>query len=140
MTKELYSQAGALPFRVNGAGELEVLLIRRVEKDKWGIPKGVVSPGRSLEETARHEAAEEAGIAGELSVQPVGYYSFKKWGGICHVTVFLMRVTEIHDRYPEQTRRQRRWFSPTAAVEVARRKRIRSLITELPRLIKEQNL
>jgi len=140
LTKELFSQAGVLPFRVNGAGELEILLIRRVEKDKWGIPKGVVSPGRSLEDTARDEAAEEAGVAGELSVQPVGYYSFKKWGGICHVTIFLMRVAEVHDRYPEQDRRQRQWFSPAAAAEAARRKKIRSLITELPRLIKEQNM
>jgi len=138
--RDLYSQAGAIPFRRNDAGEFEVLLIRRVEKTKWNIPKGLVNPGQSLEDTARHEAAEEAGVAGELSVQPIGYYSFKKWGGICHVTVFLLHVTEVHDEYPEQPRRQRRWYSLEAAAEAARRKKVRKLIAELPQLAQEQHL
>lgn len=138
--KDLFSQAGALPFRINRAGQIEVLLVRRVEKDKWNIPKGLIGPGKTLEETARHEAAEEAGVTGQLSTQPIGYYSFKKWGGICHVTVFLLRVEQVLPEYAEQDRRERRWFPLDVAADEARRKAVRQLIADLPRLIKEQHL
>ncbi len=140
MDRELYSQAAVIAFREDAEGQLEVLLIRRPDQRKWRIPKGIVEPGISLEDTARDEAVEEAGIVGRLSVQPVGYYSFKKWGGICHVSVFLMRVTDVHAEYPEKDNRMRRWFPPATAAQIARRKKVRKLIAELPRLIKQQGL
>ena len=40
-------QAGAIPFRQGRGGRLEILLIRRVNKRKWGIPKGMVEHGQS---------------------------------------------------------------------------------------------
>ena len=138
--KELYSQAGVIPFRTDAAGRLEVLLIRRTDRKKWGIPKGLIDAGSTPEDTALDEAAEEAGIAGDLSDEPVGYFAFKKWGGICHVSVFLMRVTEVYPQYPEQNRRSRRWFPLDAAAEIARRKKVRALIAELPQLIDAQDM
>jgi ADP-ribose pyrophosphatase YjhB (NUDIX family) len=136
--KEIYAQAGVIPYRTNEAGQLEVLLVRRVEKQKWGIPKGVAEPDAALVETARKEARDEAGVVGELYETPAGYFAFRKWGGFCHVTVFLMRVTEVLESYPEQDRRTWHWFPAETAASIARRKRLRELVAELPRLIREQ--
>jgi len=58
------TDAGAL----GGAGvwilddEGRVLLVRREDEDRWEEPGGKHEPGESFEETARREAAEEAGI------------------------------------------------------------------------------
>ena len=46
-TPEHYvAQAAAIPFRTDPqSGRLEVLMIRRRDGRKWGIPKGLVDPG-----------------------------------------------------------------------------------------------
>jgi phosphohistidine phosphatase len=134
---DLYAQAATIPYRFDANRRLEVLLIRRFNKKRWGIPKGLVDPGSTLEETAQREALEEAGITGELSDKPIGYFAIKKWGGICHVSVFLLRVTEVHDEYPEKDKRERQWFPLTTAAETAKRKKLRQLILELPQLLKD---
>lgn len=138
----VYPQAAAIPYRIGDEGQLEVLLIRRIDqetdpaaKKRWGVPKGLVDAEQSLRETARLEAIEEAGIDGELSARPVGQFTYRKWGGLCHVTVFLMHVTKMLDEYPEREVRKRKWFPLVTASEKARRKRVRQLISNLPRLI-----
>jgi len=139
VSSEIYAQAGAIPYRHDSNGRLEILLIRRIDKERWGIPKGLIDPGVSPRETARAEAIEEAGVAGVLSEQPVGFFSFnkKEWDAMVHVTVFLLRVTEIQPEYPEQYRREREWFAFNTAVEVAGRKGLRELLLDVPKLIKE---
>ncbi|MCK5804525.1 MAG: NUDIX hydrolase [Lentisphaeria bacterium] len=137
MSGELYAQAAAIPYRFDADGRLETLLIRKAHKKKWGIPKGLIDPGQTPEETAAKEAMEEGGVAGQLSDEPIGYFAFKKWGGICHVTVFALHVTEVHDDYPEQGRRVREWLPLTTAAETAGRKKLRKLLLKLPRAIKK---
>lgn len=137
MSTEIYAQAGAIPYRYDANGRLEILLIRRIDKERWGIPKGMIDPGATPEQTAHAEAAEEAGVSGELSAKPVGFFSFSKWEGVVHVTVFLMKVTEVRVEYPEQYRREREWFPYSTAVENAGRKRLRELLLQVPMLIKE---
>jgi predicted NUDIX family NTP pyrophosphohydrolase len=63
--------AGTLLYRRDPNGTLEVLLIHPSgnynRKAPWGIPKGLVDPGESPEQTARRETREETGVvAGEL--------------------------------------------------------------------------
>ncbi|NLE59791.1 MAG: NUDIX hydrolase [Planctomycetes bacterium] len=139
MSTEIYAQAGAIPYRYDPSGRLEILLIRRLDKERWGIPKGLIDPGVTPRETARAEAIEEAGVVGTLSDQPVGFFSFnkKKWDAMVHVTVFLLRVTEIQAEYSEQYRREREWFPFNTAVETAGRKGLCELLLEVPKLIKE---
>jgi 8-oxo-dGTP pyrophosphatase MutT (NUDIX family) len=45
-----------------GAGETEVLLIRPLGCDRWGLPKGKPNANESLLDTAMRECAEEAGV------------------------------------------------------------------------------
>ena len=47
-------------------GGLKFLLIRRMEEGLWGIPKGGVEEGETLELTALRELREEAGMKGKI--------------------------------------------------------------------------
>jgi 8-oxo-dGTP diphosphatase len=61
--------AGGVTFRRVG-DTLDVAIIRPRGTDRWQLPKGLVDPGESPEETARREVREEAGIDGEV-VAPI---------------------------------------------------------------------
>ena len=71
-------QAAAIAFRGTDRG-VEVCLIRKRNSQTWGIPKGMVDPGDTLEETALNETWEEAGMDGRLVGAPVGKYEYEKW-------------------------------------------------------------
>ena len=70
----------------------EVCLIRRKGSTSWGIPKGSVDPGDTLEKTALKEAWEEAGISGRLVGVSLGSYEYAKWDTTFEVAVYLMEV------------------------------------------------
>lgn len=133
-------QAGVIPFVEDPSGALKVLLIRRRHKRKWGIPKGLIEPADTAAQTARIEALEEAGVEGTLSPEPVGEFEYAKWGGICRVAVFLMRVRFESDEYPESQIRQRRWFDLTDALRRPTRKGVRALLEQLPELIEQRSM
>jgi 8-oxo-dGTP pyrophosphatase MutT (NUDIX family) len=100
-------QAAAIPVR-NGA----VCLVSSRSGKRWVIPKGIIDPGMTAPETALQESWEEAGLKGELEPEPMGSYLYDKWGGTCHVTVYLMHVTEVAEDWPERVSRVRRWLKP----------------------------
>lgn len=57
---------GAVVYREHN-GRPQILLVRPwLDRDVWGIPKGHVDPGETLEETALRETYEEAGVNVEL--------------------------------------------------------------------------
>jgi 8-oxo-dGTP pyrophosphatase MutT (NUDIX family) len=93
-----------------------VCLVQSSGGKRWVIPKGHIEPGHTAAEAALCEAWEEAGLLGSLHPEPVGSYLYEKAGRVCHVTVFLMDVTEVADDWPEQQRRSRRWLRPTQAL------------------------
>lgn len=103
-------QAAAIPVK-----EGQVCLVTSSSGRRWVIPKGIIDPGRTAAEMALQEAWEEAGLVGVLDPDPVGTYLYEKYGGTCHVTVFVLRVTEAAEDWPERTLRQRAWFSPAEA-------------------------
>lgn len=125
------AQAAAIPYRVDPDGRVDVLLIRRKSGRKWGIPKGLVDPGLTHAEAAQMEAMEEAGIEGKLSDQPVGNFTYEKFGGVCLVQVYAMKVTKLRDRYLEQNYRRREWFEISRAAELVSREPVRRMIREL---------
>jgi 8-oxo-dGTP pyrophosphatase MutT (NUDIX family) len=112
MADDVYiRQAGAIPLR-NG----RLCLITSRNGKRWVIPKGLIEPGQTAGETALQEAWEEAGLVGALDSEPVGSYLYDKYGGTCHVTVFLLRVADVAQEWPERDSRQRIWVSPTGAL------------------------
>src|SRR3989442_1112724 len=94
-------QAGAIPVKGD-----QVCLVTTSNGRRWVIPKGIIDPGHSKAEAALEEAWEEAGVAGALLPQPVGSYLYDKNGRVHHVTVFVLRVTDVLDTWPEQALRQ----------------------------------
>ncbi len=127
----LFTQSGVVPWRYRET-EPEILLITTRKRKHWTIPKGVVEFGMTAQASAAKEALEEAGIRGHVSPHPLGDYEYAKWGGICTVTVFPMRVLEVLERWEEMYDRDRRWFSVADALEHLPNSRLRLLIADNP--------
>jgi 8-oxo-dGTP pyrophosphatase MutT (NUDIX family) len=95
----------------NNCQQAAVLALRRRAARKWGIPKGFVDPGHTLEQAALNEAFEEAGLRGQLLGDAIGTYQYRKWGDLLTVAVYLMEVVEEEDQWLEMRLRVRTWFS-----------------------------
>ncbi len=129
--KHLIAQAAAIPYRRKAGGALEVLLLRRRDGAKWGIPKGVVDPGNTHEQTVAIEAMEEAGAAGKIEDRPLGLFTYEKFGGECVVKVFAMRVERLEEHWLEEKLRERKWFGVEKAIERIGRKALQPMIRDL---------
>jgi len=127
-------QAAAVPFRIGDDGRIEILLIRR-GRQPWGIPKGNVDPGRTLRNTALNEAAEEAGLHGELLEEPLGEFVYQKQYGELLVTVYAMRVLSMDEVWMEQAFRERSWFGVEQALSLIGRKQLQPMIAKLGRIL-----
>jgi 8-oxo-dGTP pyrophosphatase MutT (NUDIX family) len=124
-------QVAAIPFRTNHAGAVEVLLIRRRPDGGWQIPKGLIDPGHTALEAAAIEALEEAGVEGKLFPRSLGWFEYAKFGGVCRVEVFRLRVTRVHKHYDEERLRERRWFAVRDAVRKVKRPEVADLIARV---------
>src|SRR5258705_12849079 len=127
-------QAAAGPFRIGQNGRIEILLIRRKERP-WGIPKGGVDPGRNLRDTALNEAAEEAGLHGELLAESLGEFMYRKQKGECLVTVYAMKVKEMDEHFLEEDFRERRWVTIEEAMDLVGRKELQPMIAKVGRMV-----
>jgi 8-oxo-dGTP pyrophosphatase MutT (NUDIX family) len=105
-------QAGAIPVRAG-----KICLVTSSNGKRWVIPKGLIELGQTAAETALQEAWEEAGLTGVLQPEPLGSYLYEKWCGVCHVTVFLMKVSDEAGDWPEHDLRVRSWVSLAGALE-----------------------
>lgn len=130
----LPQQAAAIAVRRSGKS-FEVCLIRKRPSKAWGIPKGLVDPGDTHEETALNEAWEEAGLKGRLTGDVVGTYQYEKWNSTFAVTVYLMEVLEQHAEYQEAGSRERRWTSFDEAASLLMDHPVRSLLDRANRLV-----
>jgi 8-oxo-dGTP pyrophosphatase MutT (NUDIX family) len=120
-------QAAVLAVR-KGGEDIEVCLIRRRDARAWGIPKGFIEPGDTREETALNEAWEEAGIRGQLVGDAIGTYEYAKSGATLTVAVYVMRVVEELEVWPDKRARQRKWVPIGEAASVLTRHPVRPLL------------
>ena len=123
----LPQQAAAIPFRRIG-DHPQVCLIRRNSSEAWGIPKGLVDPGDTSDETALQETWEEAGLRGRLIGGSIGAYTYEKWGICFTVAVYLLEVLEQEGTWPEAGCRERRWMSVGEAVSLLSGHPVRPLL------------
>jgi hypothetical protein len=63
-----------------------------------------------------------------LQPEPVGSYVYEKAGLTCHVTVFLMQVTEVARQWPEEEVRERVWLTFAQALQRVEEPALRELI------------
>lgn len=124
---KLLKQACAIPFRWN-RDQLEICLITSLRKQRWIVPKGIIDPGETHEETALKEAFEEAGIRGKIVGEPLGSYQDEKWGCQLHVTVLLMKVQECEQDWLEADSRERLWASPSKAHQLISKSTLRDFV------------
>lgn len=60
-----YHQSAVIPY-TEEYGKTRLVLVTTKKKKKWTLPKGIVEPDLTPEESALQEAYEEAGIEGEI--------------------------------------------------------------------------
>jgi 8-oxo-dGTP pyrophosphatase MutT (NUDIX family) len=118
-------QAGVIPIN-----DGQICVVSSRSGKRWVVPKGCLEPGKTAAEIALQEAWEEAGLVGALQPDPVGTYFYEKAGFTCHVTVFLMNVTDSASDWPECHFRERRWLSVAQALERIEDAGLRELIRE----------
>ncbi|MBF0562759.1 MAG: NUDIX hydrolase [Alphaproteobacteria bacterium] len=112
MTRALIHYA-ALPIRMV-EGIPQVLLITSRETRRWILPKGRPKAKMPARNVAAQEAYEEAGVAGHVSVKPIGEFpSIKRLrsGQVVpiRVRVYLLDVKTELEEWPEKTERERHW-------------------------------
>jgi 8-oxo-dGTP pyrophosphatase MutT (NUDIX family) len=113
------AQCAALPFRMSD-DTIEVLLVTSRDTGRWIIPKGWLEKGTKPHDMAAREAFEEAGVVGKVQKAPVGSYTYTKRLSArksveCKVDVFLLKVDQDLDEWPEKGQRQKEWMSPSQA-------------------------
>ena len=123
-------QAGALPFRIDSKGKIQILLITSRKGGKWIIPKGMMWFSTDSGRTAKKEAYEEAGVEGEVSPAPTGVYTYQKSSVTYQVNVHTMKVTREYGDWPERGFRQRKWVRLKAARKLIKQKALKKLIKE----------
>jgi 8-oxo-dGTP pyrophosphatase MutT (NUDIX family) len=116
-TGAVFAQSAAIPYRIKRKTP-RILLIRNRSNKRWIVPKGIIEDWQSPEEAAAEEAYEEAGVRGEIIGNAIGSYEYQKWGGTCHVDVFLLRVKDELDDWPEADFRPRKWVDIDKALEL----------------------
>lgn len=129
-----FTQSAVIPYRV-GPNGVEVLLITSRARRRWIVPKGIVEPFLSPAESACKEAFEEAGIEGKVGDAPLGSYQYEKWGGLCKVDVFPLRVEREHTHW-EESFRDRRWFSVANAADLLSEPALKELVANLPETLR----
>jgi 8-oxo-dGTP pyrophosphatase MutT (NUDIX family) len=101
-----YEQSGAVPYFIRDHIIHYVLITS--SGGKWIFPKGVKEPDMNPWDSALKEAEEEAGVRGTIFSQEISSYTYKKWGGVCKVRMYLLTVTAILDSWEEDFMRERR--------------------------------
>jgi 8-oxo-dGTP pyrophosphatase MutT (NUDIX family) len=113
------AQCAALPFR-RSEDAIEVLLVTSRDTGRWIIPKGWLEKGTKPHDMAAREAFEEAGVVGKIQKGPIGSYNYTKRLSArksveCKVDVFLLKVDQDLEDWPEKGQRRKEWMSPSQA-------------------------
>lgn len=112
--------AGCIPFRIvgseSGPDTILVCMVSSNGGKGWVFPKGGWETDETLEDAARRETVEEAGLRGALEMY-VGSFAFKSLKlagtgteGLCIAHMYSMNVEEELEEWPEKCERRRAWF------------------------------
>lgn len=136
------AQYAAICFRQTWEREItEILLITSRDTGRWVIPKGWGMRKMLPHEVAEREAWEEAGVVGHADAKPCGCYTYLKAlkkGNVepVHVQVHMLSVARLDRKFPEEGQRILRWFSPEQASAAVAETELKSLLDQVPRLLR----
>lgn len=122
-----FRQSSVVPYRIV-ENRLEIMMITSIRRRRWIIPKGVVEPDMTPQDSAAKEAFEEAGIEGTVAQNPIGRYHYKKWTGTCRCDVYAMKIETIHDSWQEQDDRDREWIEAKEVLSKLRHKQLKAIV------------
>ena len=135
-----YQQSSVIPYRITD-NAVEILLIKSSGRKHWVIPKGIVEPGLSKQESAAKEAFEEAGIEGVVEHEALGEYQYIKWGASCSATVYPMCVVrELDEKDWKESHRTRKWMTLAKAAEKIKQPEIVPLIKKLEENLRKKDV
>lgn len=129
-------QVAALCYKNTKDGK-KVLLITSRDTGRWIVPKGWPINGKTGGQSALQEAWEEAGVSrADIEDDPVGFYDYDKdmadGLSLPIVTqVYLTRVRDMEDDFPEAEERTRRWFTPDKAAELVAEPELQEILRAL---------
>jgi 8-oxo-dGTP pyrophosphatase MutT (NUDIX family) len=128
-------QYAALPFRIERR-QVQILLITSRSSKRWVIPKGWPIDGLKPPDAAAAEAAEEAGLIGEVDERPIGSYRYLKHlkgerTTAVQVIVFRFLVRGHAEHWKEQGERRVAWFRYQKAAALVAEPSLRRLINDL---------
>lgn len=104
--EDIIIQSGVIPY-IYIDGELKTALITSMRTKKWIFPKGFIDNGMTPAMSAAKEAMEEAGLHGEVSAVPAGFYDYRKNSQRFRVYLYPMKVKKIEGTWPEADTRER---------------------------------
>ncbi|MEM1302154.1 MAG: NUDIX hydrolase [Pseudomonadota bacterium] len=130
--RQVRSQFAALPFRMTDDG-FQVMLVTSRTRKRWIIPKGWPEQNMTPAQSAEKEAFEEGGVRGKAYDLCLGVYSYAKLmddGTLipCLGMVYPLRVKTVVNKYPEQSQRRRKWFSPKKAASLVDERELKKII------------
>ncbi|XP_068306985.1 nudix hydrolase 17, mitochondrial-like [Pyrus communis] len=115
---------GCIPYRYrkteksSSDEELEVLVISSQKGKGMLFPKGGWEMDESIEEAAKRETLEEAGVTGHLETRlGMWRYKSKSQGTIHEGYMFPLLVQQQLDLWPEKSSRKREWMTVAEARE-----------------------
>ena len=125
-----YNQSAIVPYCIENE-KIKLLMISNRKRSRWIFPKGIIEQHLTPQQSAAQEAFEEAGIKGKVYSKEIGNYKYEKWGGVCSVEVFLMRIEEILTDWPEANFRYRIWTGIEEAGMLVREEKLKTIIRNL---------
>jgi 8-oxo-dGTP pyrophosphatase MutT (NUDIX family) len=127
----LVEQSGVIPYRILD-GKIEVMLITSSGGKRWVIPKGLIEPDMTPQNSAAKEAWEEAGVLGRVFSDLMGTYEYYKSGCTWQVDVFLLQVETVLENWPEAYKRKRQWVSIPKAIKRVDEPELKLILGDLP--------
>ncbi|WP_223799742.1 NUDIX hydrolase [Sphingomonas nostoxanthinifaciens] len=126
-------QSAAIPYRIDDAGGVSLLLIRSRTRRRWIIPKGKIGARLLPSRSAEREAFEEAGVLGRIGHEPIGSYrqpagNRAPLGESLLVQAYPLEVVDELSVWQEMHQRERRWFTVKEALRAVTDPEIKTLI------------
>ena len=100
-------KVGAIAYRKTSKGIEICLVSSRRHRGKLTFPKGASKTGEKPVAAARRELFEEAGVSGKIKQKSRPIYYQPRTSGQEPILYFLVKVTEIADKWPESKVRKR---------------------------------